>query len=414
MKGGENMLTKTLKIQLYPDKNQKESLYKTQLLFTKACNYVSYYIFNHDFDLNQRHLHDCLYYQLRKDFKLQSQMAQSVIRTVISRYKTVNTTLKQKPYKFKDINTNQYHYIKRNIEWLKQPIQFKSNVAVFVRNRNYSLLKNGQYSISTVDGRLKIDCDSNQLDYIQQFNDWKHGEAELLQRRGQWFLYISVSKDIDSVKKQSIQHVVGIDRGLRQIMTTYNEKDQTQFFNGQNVLKRRRHFKKLRQQLQSKNTKSSKRRLRKIEQRENRWMSDVNHQLSKTLIDQFGEHTLFVLEDLANVTFDTVNQRYKNNRYEHVSWSFFDLEQKLIYKSLESKCMVVKVDAHYTSQRCPKCGCIDKDNRNKSNHLFECVQCRYKSNDDRVAAMNIQELGKQYISGVDKPHFEKLEPKLEY
>lgn len=408
------MLTKTLKIQLYPDKNQKVSLYKTQLLFTKACNYVSDYIFNHDFDLNQRHLHDCLYYQLRKDFKLQSQMAQSVIRTVISRYKTVNTTLKQKPYKFKDINTNRYHYVKRNLEWLKQPIRFKSNIAVFVRNRNYSLLKNGQYSISTVDDRLKIDCDSNQLDYIQQFNDWKHGEAELLQRRGQWFLYISVSKNIDSVETTSIKHVVGIDRGLRQIMTTYNEKDQTQFFNGQNVLKRRQHFKKLRQQLQSKNTKSSKRRLRQIEQRENRWMSDVNHQLSKTLIDQFGEHTLFVLEDLTNVTFDTVNQRHKNNRYEHVSWSFFDLEQKLIYKALESHCMVVKVDAHYTSQRCPKCGCIHKDNRNKSNHLFECVQCYYKSNDDRVAAMNIQELGKQYISGIDKPHFEKLEPKLEY
>ena len=414
MKGGENMLTKTLKIQLYPDKNQKVSLYKTQLLFTKACNDVSNYIFNHNFDLNQKSLHNNLYYKLRETFQLQSQMAQSVIRTVISRYKSVNTTLKQKPYKFKDINTNRYYYVKRNIEWLKQPIQFKSNIAVFVRNRNYSLLKNGQYSISTVDGRLKIDCDSNQLDYIQQFNDWKHGEAGLLQRRGQWFLYISVSKDIDSVKTTSMKHVVGIDRGLRQIMTTYNEKDQTQFFNGQNVLKRRRHFKKLRQQLQSKNTKSSKRRLRKIEQRENRWMSDVNHQLSKTLIDQFGKNTLFVLEDLTNVTFDTVNIRYKNRRYEHVSWSFFDLEQKLIYKALESHCMVVKVDAHYTSQRCPKCGCIHKDNRNKSNHLFECVQCYYKSNDDRVAAMNIQELGKQYISGIEKPHFQKLEPKLEY
>lgn len=109
-----------------------------------------------------------------------------------------------------------------------------------------------------------------------------------------------------------------------------------------------------------------------------------------------------------------MNQRHKNHRYEHASWSFFDLEQKLIYKALESHCMVIKVDAHYTSQRCPKCGCIHKDNRNKSRHLFKCIQCGYQSNDDRVAAMNIQELGKQYISGIEKPHFEKLEPKLEY
>lgn len=37
-----------------------------------------------------------------------------------------------------------------------------------------------------------------------------------------------------------------------------------------------------------------------------------------------------------------------------------------------------KVDAHYTSQRCPKCGCIDRANRDKSQHLFKCIQCGYQ------------------------------------
>jgi len=54
VKGGDDMLTKTLKIQLYPDEKQKQSLYETQLLFTKACNDISNYIFNHDFNLNQK------------------------------------------------------------------------------------------------------------------------------------------------------------------------------------------------------------------------------------------------------------------------------------------------------------------------------------------------------------------------
>ncbi|MGK9327167.1 hypothetical protein QML40_11120, partial [Aerococcus urinaeequi] len=50
------------------------------------------------------------------------------------------------------------------------------------------------------------------------------------------------------------------------------------FYSGKSLIKKRRRFKKLRQSLQAKNTKSSRRRLKTIERRENRWMNDVNHQ----------------------------------------------------------------------------------------------------------------------------------------
>ena len=52
-------------------------------------------------------------------------------------------------------------------------------------------------------------------------------------------------------------------------------------------------------------------------------MTDVNHNLSKALIDKYGSNTLFVLEDLENVTFNTVKTRKKDNRYEHYSWAFY-------------------------------------------------------------------------------------------
>ena len=76
---------------------------------------------------------------------------------------------------------------------------------------------------------------------------------------------------------------------------------------------------------------------------------------------------------------------------------------------MSNNSQVITVSAHYTSQRCPKCGYIDKDNRNKTKHEFCCRQCLYTSNDDRTAAMNIQFLGTLYNSGIEKPHFEKLE-----
>ena len=47
------------------------------------------------------------------------------------------------------------------------------------------------------------------------------------------------------------------------------------------------------------------------------------------------------------------------------------------------------VQSFYTSQTCPHCGCIDKENR-KSQEDFECIECGYKSNADLNASRNIR------------------------
>ena len=47
------------------------------------------------------------------------------------------------------------------------------------------------------------------------------------------------------------------------------------------------------------------------------------------------------------------------------------------------------VQSFYTSQTCPHCGCIDKENRKSQEH-FECIECGYKSNADLNASMNIR------------------------
>ena len=48
------------------------------------------------------------------------------------------------------------------------------------------------------------------------------------------------------------------------------------------------------------------------------------------------------------------------------------------------------VQSLYTSQTCPKCGCIDKENRKDQEH-FECIECGYKSNADLNASRNIKQ-----------------------
>mgnify|MGYP002231802081 FL=1 len=106
-------------------------------------------------------------------------------------------------------------------------------------------------------------------------------------------------------------------------------------------------------------TPSSRRRLKAIGQRENRWMQDINHQVSKALATGNPKHTLFVLEDLTGIRNATERVKTKD-RYVSVSWSFYDLEQKLIYKAKQNQSSVIKVDPRYTSQCCPACGHTEK------------------------------------------------------
>lgn len=399
-------LTSKLRIVFQSDADRK-SAYNTLIAYRDACNYISQYIFNNDFVLRQSELQSALYHEIRKQFGLKSQMTQSVFKTVIARYKTVQSQLRKQRvwdcYKKDNHGKDVPNYINKDLTFLWKPLEFKRPQLDLVRNRDYSF-KNNVLSINTINGRIHVQI-HGLLENPYFDGSWTLGTGKVVRSGKHWFFHVATSKEVPSFKLGRLKHVVGIDRGLRQILTTYDEKGQTRFVNGSFITKKRNHYAKLRARLQAKGTKSAKRRLRSLSGRESRWMNDVNHQLSKTLVETYGKQTLFVLEDLTGVTFDTVHLRRKENRYEHHSWSFYDLEQKLRYKAHLNESEVVLVDAHYTSQRCPKCGSIDKSNRDKNIHQYSCSNCSYSSNDDRVGAMNIYELGKWFVSGVEKPSF---------
>ena len=405
-------LNRTIKSRIIFQNNEDISkMIDSQEAFKQGCNFVSEYMFHNNFPMNTTTLVKLLYKDLRAKFGLKSQMAQSCVRTVIARYRTVQTQLRKQRvwdgYKKDNHGKPVKNYVNKDLDFLWKPIEFKRPQLDLVRNRDYSHKSDNTMSLNTIYGRVTVQAIFNGFE--QYFDGtWTFGTAKVLKSGNHWYLHIPVTKEIEKSEFKPT-HVVGIDRGLRQLLTIYDEQGQTTFVSGKQILQKRRHYQRLRQQLQSKNTKSAKRRLEAIGQRESRWMSDVNHCLSKTLVDRYGSGTIFTLEDLTNVTFDTVSKRAKKNRYEHMSWSFYDFEQKLIYKAVASGSQVISCDAHYTSQRCPKCGLIDSKNRNKTKHEFCCQACSYRTNDDRVGAMNIQILGTLYNSGNLKPAFEKLE-----
>ena len=86
--------TLTAKLKILPTPSETELLMDTMRTYSEACNYVSDYVFRtHELDL--RSLNSELYYAIRQKYSLPSQMAQSVLRTVAGRYKTILTSEKR-------------------------------------------------------------------------------------------------------------------------------------------------------------------------------------------------------------------------------------------------------------------------------------------------------------------------------
>ena len=400
-------LTKTIKLRIHVTPEQGILFRQMTEQYRQACNFISQYVFDNGFELNSNAIQKVLYKDVRFLFGLKSQLTTSSFKTVTARYKTVKTQLSQKPYKYNNEDGN-WQYIPKTLEWLWKPVFFGRPQADLVRNRDYSFVDDGQVlSINTLGKRTKCTFEGEHFaEYLD--GSYQLGTAKLVELNGLWYLHIPVTKAVEDFQKENARHVVGIDRGLRFLTVSYDEQGKTEFVSGKKIATKRHKFKEVRKQLQSKGTKSAKRKLKAISGRENRWMSDVNHQLSKTLVQKYGKDTLFVLEDLTGVSFEESNlSRTAKQNYDLRSWSFYQLEQFLTYKAHENRSEVLKVSAKYTSQRCPKCGTIRKANRDHHKHLYSC-QCGYKSNDDRIGAMNIQLLGTMWISGDNNPRYERI------
>ncbi|MCH5464628.1 RNA-guided endonuclease TnpB family protein [Levilactobacillus tujiorum] len=400
------VLGRTLKLRLYPNTIQAQQLLAMSHEYQRLANLTSQWVFDHDFPLSPLKINHGLYQIFRQTSPLNSQMIQSVFRTVVARYRTVLAQMKQHPYHYQDEN-GKWVQMPKDLTWLFKPIHFSRPQADLVRNSNYSFVNDStKISLTTLGKRTKMSFTIKGFEQYFQ-NGWKLGTARLVHSQGKWALHIGITKEVADFAVEQQAQIVGIDRGLRFLATTYDRQGKTLFFSGQKILLKRKKFLENRRRLQSKGTKSAKKKLKQLAQRENRWMADVNHQVSKTLVAAYGPHTLFVLEDLTNITFNT-DDLPKSLRNSHRSWSFFQLESFLIYKAQAMQSTVVKVSPTYTSQRCPKCGLIERANRHHETHEYHCRQCQYRSNDDRLGAMNIALLGQKWLSGVRNPKIKKI------
>ncbi|MGI2328699.1 helix-turn-helix domain-containing protein [Planococcus sp. YIM B11945] len=84
------MATITAKVKIYVQKEQGERLQMTTNAYRQAWNFLSEKVVESK-ELNQINLNNLYYKELRNRFGLKSQMAQSVMKTVIARYKSAKS-----------------------------------------------------------------------------------------------------------------------------------------------------------------------------------------------------------------------------------------------------------------------------------------------------------------------------------
>lgn len=249
-------------------------------------------------------------------------------------------------------------------------------------------LRNDQLTLSwSGAGRFQtiIKIPKYHQDYIDQYNlETKFCTVKYNEKKD--MLQVNMVFSGAKPKALPVKNVLGIDRGVYNLATLSNSAN----FSSEKIRRRKDEFRKIRSSLQAKGTRSAKRRLKALGQKEKRFSQNQNHIISKTIVNLPFE--VFALENLKGM-----RRKYRGKLLNTwlSNWSYYQLETQITYKAMALGKQVVKVDAKYTSQECSSCGEIDKKNRVKA--AFCCTKCGYKAHADHNAALNIRKRGEAML-----------------
>lgn len=367
-------LVRTIRLKLLVSPEQKQALDTTLKANRNALNFTSKVAFRNGGLSAFKKLQQLVYRQLRDDFELKSQMACNVCSAVASTYASAKSNKRMKM------------------------ASFSHSKLVYSYNRDYTVQANEQtVSMGTLDKRIKVPflMGENYLPYLIS-QDWLFGSAELVPTRKGYSLHVIVKRPVDEPNLTECDAIIGVDRGMNFLAVATNQDDKTVFFKGRSIKDKKAKFVRQRKDLQRKGTRSAKRKLKKLAGRENRFMTDVNHQVANEIIKfakASGSKPCIVLEDLTNINLRTTVRL--RDRYWRFSWAFAQLESIIRYKAVAEGIPMLSVSPKYTSQKCPKCGHTEKANRDKKNHRFCCKACNFQLNDDLIGARNIRDRGRE-------------------
>ncbi len=251
-------------------------------------------------------------------------------------------------------------------------------------NQNYSFDFTHISMPVMIDGKAKktpiraclVDKDNRNFDLLKH----KLGTLRITQKADKWIAQVSVT--IPTIEKTGLK-VIGIDLGLKVPAVAVTDNEKVRFFgNGRQNKYKKRKFRSERKALGKKKKLNA---IRNSKDKEQRWMKDQDHKVSRAIVNFAKENKISVirLEKLANIRQTTRTSR-KNEKNLH-TWSFYRLSQFIEYKSTLEGIKVEYVNPAYTSQTCPSCS-----EKNKAQDRKYKCKCGLAKHRDVIGAMNIR------------------------
>ena len=341
----------------------------------KAYDVCSAFVKTNGVTLNAVAIHHACYYWLRQQFPmLSSQMVIRIERDVCGALRSV----------------------KSNGMDRKAKISEKQNLSMRLDKRLYSRLnKDGIDVTGEHTGKRDHITFTVYPKLLELFDRYNPRDPLIFVRKGQ--LWLSIPFDIPVVKQEG-EDAVGIDLGMRRLFVT---SDGTAFCD-KDYLRKRRQVRYLKRQLQSKGTKSAKRRLKKKAQKEKRMCKDMCYRAIKSLLSSTKAPVL-VMEELKQIKqktsrrkkkdgSDGVKRKKHNNAFSQVPIRMF--RELLTYKAQLAGKRVETVEPAYTSQTDCRTGLRDGIRRGCRYHCAD----GYVLDADWNAAVNIARKSNRPVS----------------
>ena len=222
---------------------------------------------------------------------------------------------------------------------------------------------------------------------------------------GKWFVSIQTEREVDQPLPQG--EAVGIDMGIARFATLSDgshldplnsfKKHQQRLARYQRAMSRKIKF--------SSNWKKAKAKVQKIHTHIANARKDFLHKASCQISQN---HAMIAIEDLQ---VRNMSKSAKGNSEQHgnqvkqksglnrsiLDQGWAEFRRQLEYKADWNGGFVIAVPPQYTSQTCPCCGHVSKDNR-QTQAKFECVECGFEENADLVGAINILARGHRVLA----------------
>ena len=197
---------------------------------------------------------------------------------------------------------------------------------------------------------------------------------------GSEYAYISVS--IPEPETIKAEKWLGVDRNTVGHIAVVSDPETGKVIKlGKSALHIHQKYKNLRKGLQKKGKYGK---VKQIKDRESRIVRDINHKVSKKIVDTAKETGKGIkLENLTGIR--NGKKEAKSFRYAKHSWSFYQLQQMIEYKAKLLGVEVAYVDPAYTSKSCSRCGQIG----NRNGKIFKCPACGHVDHADSNAGFNI-------------------------